>query len=488
MSRKQAIAGAERYFDSGAFRVTSRAAWPSRPRARIPIGQRSFPPISTTRSSPRSRRWALPAGSWRTAWPFLWRSASRTPALPTVLGYGHGDVIRGLDDGWEEGLSPWPLTERERPLVRPRRRRQQGPARHQLRRAPRGARRRAARSASTPNTCSRWARRWARPDCANSAHGAQGRFRADVLIASDGPRLSADRPTLFLGSRGGITFDLRIDAREGGHHSGNWGGLLSDPGDPARPRDRDHRRADAARSASRNGCPKHPDSRAARARRLRVEPAAGGPTIDPDWGEPGLTPAENVFGWCSLRGPRLRGRQSRQRRSTPSRRAPGRAASFASSSASMPDEVRAGAAPPSRPPRLSDRRGRAGARRALRARRGSIPIIPGSDGRPIDRRDDRASAGDPAEPRRLAAERHLRRVLGLPTVWVPHSYPGCSQHAPNEHLPVAIAREGLAIMAGLYLGSRRAGYAGARLGRVSRARPLRGHRRNPREHCGGRAW
>jgi hypothetical protein len=26
---------------------------------------------------------------------------------------------------------------------------------------------------------------------------------------------------------------------------------------------------------------------------------------------------------------------------------------------------------------------------------------------------------------------------------VPHSYLGCSQHAPNEHLPIAIAREGL---------------------------------------------
>src|SRR5690606_156239 len=40
-------------------------------------------------------------------------------------------------------------------------------------------------------------------------------------------------------------------------------------------------------------------------------------------------------------------------------------------------------------------------------------------------------------------------VLGLPTVWVPHSYPGCSQHAANEHLPIAIPREALAIMAGL---------------------------------------
>jgi hypothetical protein len=41
-------------------------------------------------------------------------------------------------------------------------------------------------------------------------------------------------------------------------------------------------------------------------------------------------------------------------------------------------------------------------------------------------------------------------VLGLPTVWVPHSYPGCSQHAPNEHLPAALLREGLTVMTGLY--------------------------------------
>ena len=41
-------------------------------------------------------------------------------------------------------------------------------------------------------------------------------------------------------------------------------------------------------------------------------------------------------------------------------------------------------------------------------------------------------------------------VLGLRTVWVPHSYPGCSQHAPNEHLPVALMREALQVMTGLW--------------------------------------
>ena len=41
-------------------------------------------------------------------------------------------------------------------------------------------------------------------------------------------------------------------------------------------------------------------------------------------------------------------------------------------------------------------------------------------------------------------------TLGLKTIWVPHSYPGCSQHAPNEHVPSALIREAMGLMAGLY--------------------------------------
>jgi len=41
-------------------------------------------------------------------------------------------------------------------------------------------------------------------------------------------------------------------------------------------------------------------------------------------------------------------------------------------------------------------------------------------------------------------------VLGLPTVWMPHSYPACSQHAPNEHMLASVARQGLAMMTGLF--------------------------------------
>jgi len=35
-------------------------------------------------------------------------------------------------------------------------------------------------------------------------------------------------------------------------------------------------------------------------------------------------------------------------------------------------------------------------------------------------------------------------ALGLPTIWVPHSYPGCSQHAPDEHILWSVTEEALA--------------------------------------------
>ena len=41
-------------------------------------------------------------------------------------------------------------------------------------------------------------------------------------------------------------------------------------------------------------------------------------------------------------------------------------------------------------------------------------------------------------------------VLELPTIWVPHSYAGCSQHAPNEHVLAPTCRDALRIMTGLW--------------------------------------
>ena len=41
-------------------------------------------------------------------------------------------------------------------------------------------------------------------------------------------------------------------------------------------------------------------------------------------------------------------------------------------------------------------------------------------------------------------------VLGMPAIWIPHSYASCSQHAPDEHILMPLARNAIGLMAGLY--------------------------------------
>jgi acetylornithine deacetylase/succinyl-diaminopimelate desuccinylase-like protein len=40
--------------------------------------------------------------------------------------------------------------------------------------------------------------------------------------------------------------------------------------------------------------------------------------------------------------------------------------------------------------------------------------------------------------------------LGVPLVWIPHSYNGCKQHGPDEHLLIGPAREGLLAFTGIW--------------------------------------
>ena len=103
------------------------------------------------------------------------------------------------------------------------------------------------------------------------------RLGADLLLASDGPRLRPDRPTLYMGSRGALNFDLNVELREDGHHSGNWGGLLANPGIILAKRHRLDRLADRAGEGARTRAPSHARRRPRRARRLRCRVRRGRP-------------------------------------------------------------------------------------------------------------------------------------------------------------------------------------------------------------------
>ena len=220
------------------------------------------------------------------------------PALPTVLIYGHGDVVAGYDSQWKDGRSPWQVTaDGDRWYGR-------GTAdnkgQHTINIAALGqvlaAR---GRLGFNAKLLLEMGEEVGSPGLRQICETRAPALRSDVLIASDGPRLRSDRPTIFLGSRGAFNFDLVVDLRDGAHHSGNWGGLLANPGIvlanaiasmvDARGRIlvaglRRRRMPDSVRRALADIEPGEPD----------------GPAIDANWGEPGLTPAERVFGWNSL--------------------------------------------------------------------------------------------------------------------------------------------------------------------------------------------
>ncbi|AOO83217.1 M20 family metallopeptidase [Bosea vaviloviae] len=451
MTRAQAIAHAQDYFDTGSFKsdlarlvaMPTESQNPERAPMLADYLETEMRPLleglgftCQTLTHPLSRG------------PFLLATRIEDPALPTILGYGHGDVIRGLDAQWSEGLSPWRLVEKDgrwygRGVV-------DNKGQHVINiNALRAVLETRGKLGFNVKYLIEMGEESGSPGLRELCTEQKELFKADVLIASDGPRLNAERPTVFLGARGGVTFDLSIVAREGGHHSGNWGGILSDPAIQLA-------HAIASITSPSGQIRIHewvPKELPAAVRKAlvgcEIDGGPDGPAIDPDWGEPGLTPAEQVFGWCSF--------------------------DVLAMKSGVP-ETPVNAVPPSAWARCQlrfvvgiDQNDIVPALRRHLQRNG-FPMVEVSLSREAIFGATRLDPEDPWVDFALASiARSTNKkpallpnlggslpndifadVLGLRTIWVPHSYPGCSQHAPDEHLPVAIAREGLTLMAGLY--------------------------------------
>src|SRR5262249_55630447 len=312
MSRAAATARAHSYFDRGGFVVDlgGRVAIPSTSQEpdRAPALRRylddemvpSLAPLGFT-----SRVLDNPSGP-----PFLVAKRMEDGAAVTVLIYGHGDTVRGLDDLWRGGPLPPGVAGGGPPLYGRGPPANKGKHSGNIRalaagtapaaRAPGGGTRGGGRLGFNAKILIEMGEEVGsaglRELCIEHKHKL---LRADLLIASDGPRIAPDRPTLFLGARGGHPIDLVVDLREGAHHSGNWGGLLANPGIIL---------AQALACITEGGgtikVPEWRPPLPASVRRLlagvEVDGGGNGPTIDRDWGEADLTPAERVFGWNSF--------------------------------------------------------------------------------------------------------------------------------------------------------------------------------------------
>ncbi|MBD1552877.1 M20 family metallopeptidase [Pseudomonas typographi] len=381
--------------------------------------------------------------------PFMIASRVEGPGLPTLLSYGHGDVVRGYDAQWREGLEPWKVVvEGERWYGR-------GTADNKgqhlinLTALEQVIRARGGQLGFNVKLLLEMGEETGSPGLRAFCAAHKAELAADVFIASDGPRLNAARPTLFLGSRGAFNFELSVELREGAHHSGNWGGLLANPGiilaNAIASMVDQHGRVKVAALKPR-GLPA-----AVKAALSDIEVGGGpdDPAVDPDWGEPGLSASEKVFGWNTLEVLAFKTGNP----DAPVHAIPGTAWALCHVRFTVDSDFET----------------------FIPAVRAHLDAH-GFDGVKVTQTRMEvmhATRLDPASPWVGWAMDSLRKttakppallpnlggslpndvfadVLGLPTVWVPHSYPACSQHAPDEHVLAPVVKESLQIMAGMF--------------------------------------
>ncbi len=383
------------------------------------------------------------------AGPILVAERMEDKSRPTVITYGHGDTVRGLETQWSEGIAPWRLTERgDRWYGR-------GTAdnkgQHALNLAALEAvlAERGGRLGFNLKLVLETSEERGSTGLRAFVEANRYRLAADVLIGSDGPRVAPETPTIATGTRGTFHFDLVVALRPGGVHSGHWGGLIADPAvvlshaiasivdRHGRILVRDWLAAGGMPGPVRAilaGCP--------------VEGGDDAPTVDPGWGEPELSAAEKIYGWNSF--------------------------IVLAMISGRPDNPVNAVAPDARAHcqiRYTADSDQTGFGPALRRHldEAGFPEVR------IERAGVRmpASRTDPTHPWvRWAAESMARSLsrpvqvipnssgglpgdvfadhLGVPLIWVPHSYSGCGQHGPDEHLLIAPAREGIVAIAGLW--------------------------------------
>lgn len=366
---------------------------------------------------------------------------------PTVLMYGHGDVVTGMDSQWSEDRSPWELSiDEDRWYGR-------GTAdnkgQHSINLAALEAVLECRNRVLGFNLILvlEMGEEVGSPGLREFCEKHRDALKADLFLASDGPRLSAHQPTVFLGSRGIVNFKLRVTSRALPYHSGNWGGLLRNPATTLA----------AALSSIVDGhgalrvrglCPQDvPEAVRDAVALLQLAPEPGDPEIDLDWGEPGLRPEERLFAWNALEILALDAGNP----ANPVNAIPPKAVAHCQLRFIVGTDWENVATH---------------LRRHLDEHGFPMVEVEVSRGAPATRLDpDSAwvrwakgsiekSSGKPIAvlpnlggtlPNDIFA-----LALGLPTIWVPHSYPGCAQHAPNEHLLGSVVREALGLMAGLF--------------------------------------
>ena len=392
--------------------------------------------------------------------PVLLATRIEDASLPTFICYGHGDVVLGMEGRWNEDRDPWALSfdgdrvygrgvadNKGQHLVH------MAAIEHIL--ATRGS------LGFNHKFLIEMGEENGSKGLKDIVEANKADFAADGFFASDGPRTELSKPNITLGNRGCCNFALIVDLREGGHHSGNWGGLLANPGIILA-----HAIASITDGRGRILVEGWRPDIPAHVREALVgahhEAGPTAPRIDETWGEPGLSATEKISAFNSFEVLAFEtGNPAKPINAVPPKARAVCQLRYVDGTDEdrILDHVRQ---------HLADR---GFAEVEVRAPPGS------NNGRFF------SSRTDPRHPfaqwMKGAVERSsnhpcgvlpnsggsnmtyiLQYLVGMPCVWLPLSYAGCSQHAPNEHMLRTLMREGLRHTTGIYwdLGDKETGY------------------------------
>ncbi|MDB5637616.1 MAG: peptidase family dipeptidase, partial [Bradyrhizobium sp.] len=232
--------------------------------------------------------------------PYLLADYRESASVPTVLIYGHGDVVDGMAGEWRDHLDPWRTTTAGNRVYG--RGTADNKGQHSINlaalRAVRAAR--GGRLGFNAKFIVEMGEEIGSPDLRQVCEALREELKADLFLASDGPRLAADRPTIFLGCRGGLRIHLDVNLRDGSHHSGNWGGVLANPATILA--------SAIATLVDGNGRlrldelkpPRLSNQIRATLADVKIEPTADEPALAENWGEEGLSAAERHNAWNTL--------------------------------------------------------------------------------------------------------------------------------------------------------------------------------------------
>src|SRR3954466_11407778 len=297
MSRDQAISAIEKDFDGGSFLADLGRRVAIKTESQHPERQAELERYLEVEMSESLAKLGMTTPTFATpqgkGGPFLVAELIEDPKRPTVLLYGHGDVVRGQDEQWRAGLGPWNVKKEGDRIYG--RGTADNKGQHTINLAAiETVLRTRGKLGFNLKVLLETGEEMGSPGLKEFCEQNKEILKADALIASEGPRLQPGRATIYLGTRGALNFVLTVDPGKGAHHSGNWGGLLANPGILLA-------HAIATITDARGSIrvpewrPNTPTPAVPRALAdLEVSGGDEGPSIDVEWGEPDLTPPERV--------------------------------------------------------------------------------------------------------------------------------------------------------------------------------------------------